>query len=114
MFRSAADRAIINRLGFNNEGQGAALARLGHRPPGIVGVNIGAGRDSTDRIADYVSGIERMGAVASYFTVNISSPNTPGLRDLQAPEALDLLLKRVQSARARAPQQAAASGQARA
>ena len=100
VFRSPADRAIINRLGFNNQGQGAALARLGHRPSGIVGVNIGAGRDSKDRIADYVSGIERMGAVASYFTVNISSPNTPGLRDLQAPEALDLLLKRVQSARA--------------
>ncbi len=103
VFRSPADRAIINRLGFNNQGQGAALARLGHRPPGIVGVNIGAGRDSKDRIADYVSGIERMGAVASYFTVNISSPNTPGLRDLQAPEALDLLLKRVQSARAALP-----------
>ncbi len=103
VFRSAADRAIINRLGFNNQGHGAALARLSHRPPGIVGVNIGAGRDSKDRIADYVSGIERMGAVASYFTVNISSPNTPGLRDLQAPEALDVLLKRVQSARAALP-----------
>jgi dihydroorotate dehydrogenase len=100
VFRSPADRAIINRLGFNNQGQGAALARLRHRPPGIVGVNIGAGRDSKDRIADYVSGIEHLGAVASYFTVNISSPNTPGLRDLQAPEVLDVLLKRVQSARA--------------
>ena len=99
IFRSPADGAIINRLGFNNQGQGAALARLRHRPPGIVGINIGAGRNSPDRIADYVSGIERMGAVASYFTVNISSPNTPGLRDLQAPEALDLLLKRVLSAR---------------
>ncbi|HEX7533125.1 MAG TPA: quinone-dependent dihydroorotate dehydrogenase [Methyloceanibacter sp.] len=103
IFRSAADRAIVNRLGFNNQGQGAALARLQHRPRGIVGVNIGSGRDSSDRIADYVSGIERMGAVASYFTVNISSPNTPGLRDLQAPEALDLLLKRAQSARGALP-----------
>jgi dihydroorotate dehydrogenase len=103
MFRSAPDRAIINRLGFNNEGQEAALARLKDRPPGIVGINIGAGRDSKDRIADYVAGIERMAPVASYFTVNISSPNTPGLRDLQAPEALDALLKRVQAARASLP-----------
>jgi dihydroorotate dehydrogenase len=103
IFRSASDRAIINRLGFNNEGQEAALARLKARAPGIVGVNIGAGRDSTDRIGDYVAGIERMGAVASYLTVNISSPNTPGLRDLQAPEALDALLKRVQIARAALP-----------
>ena len=99
VFRSQADRAIINRLGFNNEGQEAALARLKQRPPGIIGVNIGAGRDSSDRIADYVLGIERMGPIASYLTVNISSPNTPGLRDLQAPEALDALLKRVQAAR---------------
>ena len=103
VFRSVIDRAIINRLGFNNEGQEAALARLKQRPPGVVGVNIGAGRDSPDRIADYVSGIERMGAVASYFTVNISSPNTPRLRDLQAPEALDTLLKRVQEARRALP-----------
>ncbi len=99
IFRSAADRAIINRLGFNNEGQEAAVLRLKSHAPGIVGVNIGAGRDSKDRVSDYVSGIERMGAVASYLTVNISSPNTPGLRDLQAPEALDALLARVQAAR---------------
>ena len=100
LFRSMWDRAIINRLGFNNEGQQAALARLMDRPRGIVGVNIGANRDSEDRIADYVAGIERMTPVASYFTVNISSPNTPGLRDLQAPDALDALLKRVQASRA--------------
>ena len=99
-FAPLADHAIINRLGFNNEGQAAALARLLDRPRGVVGVNIGAGRDSEDRIADYVSGIERMAQVASYLTINISSPNTPGLRDLQAPEALDDLLKRVQAARA--------------
>jgi dihydroorotate dehydrogenase len=99
LFRSSADRAVINRLGFNNDGQEAALRRLKPRPAGVVGVNIGAGRDSPDRVADYVSGIERMGAVASYLTVNISSPNTPGLRDLQAPQALDALLKRVQMAR---------------
>jgi dihydroorotate dehydrogenase len=100
MFRSVSDRAVINRLGFNNEGQEAALARLKDRPHGIVGVNIGSGRDSEDRIADYVSGVEGMAKVASYLTINVSSPNTPGLRDLQAPEALDSLLKRVQMARA--------------
>ena len=103
IFRSASDRAIINRLGFNNEGQEAALARLKARAPGIVGVNIGAGRDSKDRVGDYVLGVERMGGVASYFTVNISSPNTPGLRDLQAPEALAALLARVQVARQKMP-----------
>ncbi len=100
LFRSIADRAIINRLGFNNEGQDAALQRLKLRAAGVVGVNLGAGRDSKDRIGDYVQGIARMAEVASYFTINISSPNTPGLRDLQAPEALDALLKRVQDARA--------------
>ncbi len=103
MFRSVGDRAVINRLGFNNEGQDAALARLRNRPPGIVGVNLGAGRDSADRIGDYVVGIARMAEVASYFTINISSPNTPGLRDLQAPEALDALLVRLQAARAALP-----------
>jgi len=100
VFRSHRDRAIINRLGFNNEGHAAALQRLKSRPRGVVGVNLGAGRDSKDRVADYVSGIELMAPVASYFTVNISSPNTPGLRDLQAPRALDALLGKVQDARA--------------
>jgi len=103
MFRSLQDRAVVNRLGFNNEGQEAALRRLTGRPPGIVGVNLGAGRDSKDRIADYVEGIKRMAQVASYVAINISSPNTPGLRDLQAPETLDTLLKRVQEARAALP-----------
>jgi dihydroorotate dehydrogenase len=103
IFRSIVDHAVINRLGFNNEGQEAALRRLRNRPQGIVGVNLGAGRDSKDRIDDYVLGITRMAEVASYFTINISSPNTPGLRDLQAPEALDALLKRVQEARASTP-----------
>ena len=103
MFRSLTDRAVINRLGFNNEGQEAALRRLKPRAGGVVGINLGAGRDSKDRIGDYVSGIARMAEVASYFTINISSPNTPGLRDLQAPEALDALLKRVQDARAAMP-----------
>ena len=106
MFRSMIDRAVINRLGFNNEGQEAVLARLRGGGGGIIGVNLGAGRDSKDRIGDYVSGIARMAPVARYFTVNISSPNTPGLRDLQAPEALDALLKRVQQARATLPREA--------
>ena len=101
IFRSAADAAIINRLGFNNEGQAAALVRLKGRRAGIVGVNVGANKDSQDRAEDYVLGIERMSAVADYLTINISSPNTPGLRDLQAPEALGDLLARVQAARRR-------------
>jgi dihydroorotate dehydrogenase len=100
IFRSARDLAIINRLGFNNEGQDAALSRLKGRGNGIVGVNLGAGRNSADRIGDYAAGIARMAEVASYFTINISSPNTPGLRDLHAPEALTSLLQRVQEARA--------------
>ena len=100
VFRSSADRAIVNRLGFNNEGQAAAFARLEKdRPRGTVGVNLGANRDSKDRIGDYVEGVSRMAPVASYFTVNISSPNTPGLRDLQAPRKLDELLGKVQDAR---------------
>ena len=99
IFRSAVDRAIINRLGFNNEGQDAALKRLVGTHAGVVGVNVGAGKDSDDRAADYVEGIGRMSPVADYLTVNISSPNTPGLRDLQAPGALDALLARVQAAR---------------
>jgi dihydroorotate dehydrogenase len=99
VFRSHRDRAIVNRLGFNNEGQDAALTRLARRPRGIVGVNLGANRDSTDRIADYADGITRMAPVADYFTINISSPNTPGLRDLQAPRKLDALLGKVQEAR---------------
>jgi dihydroorotate dehydrogenase len=101
IFRSAADAAIINRLGFNNEGQAAALNRLKGSRAGIVGVNVGANKDSQDRVADYVLGVERMSAAADYLAVNISSPNTPGLRDLQAPEALAGLLARVQQARER-------------
>ncbi len=91
-----------NRLGFNNGGHAAALARLEARRMrgGIVGVNIGANKDAADRTADYVQGLKTFNHVASYFTVNISSPNTPGLRDLQAPAALDELLSRVMAARA--------------
>ncbi len=103
VFRLIADHGLINRLGFNNGGHAAALARLEARKErgGVVGVNIGANKDSTDRAGDYVAGIGAFNAVASYFTINISSPNTPGLRDLQAPAALDELLSRVMAARAR-------------
>ncbi len=111
IFRLTTDRAVINRLGFNNDGHKAALARLAARKgtAGIVGVNIGANKDSQDRIADYVAGIRRFASLASYFTVNISSPNTPGLRDLQARESLKALLEAVLSARA---EEAAQAGRA--
>ena len=103
IFRLVGDRALINSLGFNNGGHAAALTRLKARQAkaGIVGVNIGANKDSADRPGDYAQGIETFSAVASYFTVNISSPNTPGLRDLQAPAALDELLSRVMGTRTR-------------
>jgi len=103
LFRLESDRAVINRLGFNNEGAPKALARLSARARagGIVGVNIGANKDSADRAEDYVRLVESFAAVASYFTVNVSSPNTPGLRDLQQAAALDDLLARVMEARER-------------
>jgi dihydroorotate dehydrogenase len=103
LFRLAADEGVINRLGFNNEGGAVVLARLAARAGrgGIVGVNIGANRDSPDRAEDYVRLIETFAAVANYFTVNVSSPNTPGLRDLQQASALDDLLARVIDARER-------------
>ena len=102
VFRLNRDHALINRLGFNNGGHAAALARLGRQPRGIVGVNVGANRDAPDRAADYVEGIRCFYDVAGYFCVNISSPNTPGLRDLQAPAALDNLLGRVLAGRSEA------------
>ena len=99
LFRLAEDRAVINRMGFNNAGQAAAKARLERRGAGIVGVNIGANKDSADRIADYAAGVRAMAGVADYLTVNISSPNTPGLRALQDKGALDELLGAVVEAR---------------
>jgi dihydroorotate dehydrogenase len=103
IFRLERDEAIINRLGFNNDGAPAVLRRLAGRAhlPGIVGVNVGANKDSPDRTADYVTLIETFAPVASYFTVNVSSPNTPGLRNLQQASALDDLLARVIDARER-------------
>ncbi len=100
LFRLAEDRAVINRMGFNNWGQEAALKRLATRPrQGIVGVNIGANKDSADRIADYAAGVRTMAPVADYLTVNISSPNTPGLRSLQSGGELTELLAAVREAR---------------
>ena len=100
IFRLVEDEGVINRLGFNNEGHEAAFQRLKTiRGNGIIGVNIGANKDSADRIADYVAGIRRFYSVAHYFTANISSPNTPGLRDLQARESLSSLLWAVLAAR---------------
>ena len=102
LFRLARDGALINRLGFNNGGYAAAHARLSRAPlAGIVGVNIGPNKDSTDRVADYVAGVTTFADVASYFTINVSSPNTPGLRNLQQAKMLDELLARVIDARER-------------
>ncbi|WP_269931085.1 quinone-dependent dihydroorotate dehydrogenase [Aminobacter sp. HY435] len=104
IFRLVEDDAVINRLGFNNEGHDACEKRLSARAgrPGIVGVNIGANKDSSNRIADYVRGVKRFARHASYLTVNISSPNTPGLRNMQAREQLAGLLASVMIARAEA------------
>ena len=106
IFRLDADEAVINRLGFNNEGEAAVSARLAGRTKGrgIIGVNVGANRDSPDRVADYVRLIEAFAPVADYITVNVSSPNTPGLRDLQQAKSLDGLLARITEARQRAQQ----------
>jgi len=106
IFRLAEDRAVINRLGFNNGGQEAAFPRLKKARErmgvGLLGINIGANKDSDDRIADYAMGVRKMAALADYLTVNISSPNTPGLRALQDKGALDELLAAVIEARGRA------------
>jgi dihydroorotate dehydrogenase len=103
LFRLERDQGVVNRLGFNNDGAGAVLRRLASRAHhgGIIGVNIGANKDSPDRVADYVKLIETFAPVASYFTVNVSSPNTPGLRNLQHAAALDDLLAKVIDARER-------------
>ncbi|MFC0010703.1 quinone-dependent dihydroorotate dehydrogenase [Devosia nitrariae] len=103
LFRVGQADGVINRMGFNNEGHEAAFARLKRtRVPAALGVNIGANKDSADFVADYVAGVKRFADVADYLTVNISSPNTPGLRNLQADEALRRLLGEVLSARAKA------------
>jgi dihydroorotate dehydrogenase len=108
LFRLERDEAVINRLGFNNDGAEAVLRRMAARAnlSGIIGVNVGANKDTADRVADYVRLIEIFAPVASYFTVNVSSPNTPGLRNLQQAAALDDLLARVIDARERVRQNA--------
>lgn len=100
LFRLSEDRAIINRMGFNNDGLEAFAENLSRRPQGVVvGANLGANKDTEDRAADYVSGLHRLAGLSDYFTVNISSPNTPGLRALHGRDALDDLLGRVAQAR---------------
>lgn len=103
LFRLERDEAVINRMGFNNDGAEIVLRRLAARAHlgGIIGVNVGANKDSADRVGDYVRLIEAFAPVASYFTVNVSSPNTPGLRNLQQAAALDDLLAKVIDARER-------------
>jgi dihydroorotate dehydrogenase len=99
LFRLAEDEAVINRMGFNNEGLEAFAGNLRGLGGGVVGLNIGANKDATDRVADYVAGLRRLWGCGSYFTINISSPNTPGLRALQGRSHLDDLLGRIQAER---------------
>jgi dihydroorotate dehydrogenase len=108
LLRLERDEAVINRMGFNNDGAEFVLRRLAARAnqSGIVGVNVGANKDSPDRVADYVELIETFAPVASYFTVNVSSPNTPGLRNMQQAAILDDLLARVIDARERVREKA--------
>jgi dihydroorotate dehydrogenase len=104
LFRIMGAEGVINRMGFNNEGHDAAFARLkGQRIPAALGVNIGANKDSEDFVADYVLGVNRFADLADYLTVNISSPNTPGLRDLQQADALRKLLYAVLTVRSKSP-----------
>ena len=101
LFRLTEDRGVINRMGFNNGGAEAAAQRLARRAgqPGVLGINIGANKDSADRIADYATMARLMAPLASYLAVNVSSPNTPGLRALQDEGALGALLDAVLAAR---------------
>ncbi|HWQ85813.1 quinone-dependent dihydroorotate dehydrogenase [Brevundimonas sp.] len=104
LFRLAEDRAVINRMGFNNLGLEAFARRLSDRPRSIVvGANLGANKDTEDKAADYVAGLIRLRGLSDYVTVNVSSPNTPGLRALQGRAALDDLLGRLSEARAGDP-----------
>lgn len=104
LFRLSEDRAVINRMGFNNAGLEAFARNLERRPRGaVIGANLGANKDTEDKAADYVAGLTRLRGLADYFTVNVSSPNTPGLRNLQGRAALDDLLGRLAEARGEAP-----------
>ena len=101
LFRLAEDEAVINRMGFNNGGIDAALERIAKLKArkGVLGINVGANKDSDNRVADYALGVGKAAAHADYITINVSSPNTPGLRDLQSRPALDELLAAADAAR---------------
>lgn len=100
LFRLEEDGAVINRMGFNNHGQKAAIARLARGHGGaVLGINVGANKDAVDRVADYVTGVRQMAGLADYLTINISSPNTPGLRTLQSGDALAALLDGITAAK---------------
>jgi len=99
LYRLPEDGAVINRMGFDNDGMEAVGARLARRGRGIVGINIGANRDSADRIADYRLALARLAPLADYVAVNVSSPNTPGLRGLQQRDELRALLETLTEAR---------------
>ena len=104
LFRVGSAEGVINRMGFNNDGHDEVYRRLsGVRVPAALGVNIGANKDSADFTADYARGVARFARLADYLTVNISSPNTPGLRDLQQEDALKKLLYAVLTVRSKAP-----------
>ncbi|WP_308814589.1 quinone-dependent dihydroorotate dehydrogenase [Sphingomonas sp. GV3] len=106
LFRLAADRAVINRMGFNNHGLAAGLAHARaakRKGKGLLGINVGANKDASDRVADYVAGVSAAASLADYVTINISSPNTPGLRDLQHGAALAELLAACAEARGSTP-----------
>lgn len=105
LFRLTRDEAVINRMGFNNDGIDAVLARIAglRSRKGVLGINVGANKDSDDRVADYALGVAKAAPYADYITINVSSPNTPGLRDLQSRPALDELLAASDAARAAVP-----------
>jgi len=105
LFPLAEDEAVINRMGFNNGGIDAALARIARLKTrkGVLGINVGANKDSDNRVADYALGVGKAAAHADYITINVSSPNTPGLRDLQSRPALDELLAASHAARGKVP-----------
>ena len=102
LFRLTEDQAVINRMGFNNGGLDMFKARLEKRrgKGGLIGANLGANKDSSDRIGDYLRGLSSLWGLSDYFTINISSPNTPGLRDLQSADEMDELLGRIADIRA--------------
>ncbi len=104
LFRLVEDRAVLNRYGFNNRGLAAGIARVtAARQNGVLGINVGANKDATDRIADYRAGVAAAAPIADYVTINVSSPNTPGLRDLQSGSALAELLATCREVKAGTP-----------